>query len=719
MNRRISLEPAVLTAPSAVNHFYVVDVSGSMSSTLPKMRQHLKNRLALLVKPTDTVTIIYFSGKGQCGTVIESQVIDNLTDLSVVHQAIDRFMRPIGMTAFIDPVKLARDIAQSNYNGNPNRMTFMTDGYDNSYRSDDIVSEFLKTSEFFSSTTILEYGWYCNRELLTKISQTIGAAHIFSEDYTVLEPVIEQTFTQNAVLVREVTISGQSAVYLNTMGEMVIVNAVDGKVKIPSDINEIYVIDEQVQSYTEYDTQSLIINLFYAMTTMKTKMAWLVIFALGDRDLLNKFSNCFTKQDYSNLTQFVKAAYTSTDLIQRTAGLTIDQIDDMASVVDVLNILISGNNYLDIGHPEFKYSRIGKKTEQKEDTVVESLVEQMQSVSAADAKLIAQQIVDHEQFVPEFQPIGTSLKSLHNLVFNETRPNINLQTTQEGFVEIPLSKQKEFKLPGVFNTWITRNYNIVKDGIINTKTLPVVVDQESFDKLRAIGAIDNVVYDSSECYLIDLTKFPLLKYKDAVEQNAQQFFTKHVELQDLKAQQKVLKHLRDQLTDRGSASQYAAMYGDVAGQWLYSIGIRDYGFTPPVAAAEPANDVYMSRELSVKIKGLSSLPSISAVQAKIEKKSKLNIADIMISKWLVQYQDLLSKIGFDDAKKALLETETKHVIDKTRELQHQLNQVMYSILVGKVWFTGFDDMDNTSDTISYHGHDLQITAAVEEKPIKL
>ena len=47
-----------------VNHIFVIDCSGSMSYDLPKIRKQLKNKLPSLLKQDDTVSLVWFSGKG-------------------------------------------------------------------------------------------------------------------------------------------------------------------------------------------------------------------------------------------------------------------------------------------------------------------------------------------------------------------------------------------------------------------------------------------------------------------------------------------------------------------------------------------------------------------------------------------------------------------------------------------------------------------------------
>lgn len=718
MNQRITLSPMECKA-SGINHRFVVDTSGSMSRTLPKLRAHLKNRLAVLVKPEDTVTIVYFSGRGQSGIVVENHKVSDVSDLQQVQSAVDRFLKPMGMTAFIDPLVLVRQAINRTNNGADERLYFMTDGYDNQYNDLEIISEFQKISDAVQSITILEYGWYCNRELLSRIAQATGASHVFSEDYEELEQRVEQTFSQPATPCREVIVADNSVViYLNAVNELISVTPDGNKVKIPGDVNEIYVIPAAHDNhliYNDFDLQTLLATLYYSLKIMNTDLTWKVVLAIGDKRLLNKFSTCFTKQDYSSFAEFVKAAFINPGIVE-FGEADLNSLSSTPSVVEILETLCAGDNYIRADSVDWQYNRIGKKMVQKEDTVVNDLAEQMQSVSSVeDIKTIAKQIADHETWVPEFVADDSTRISLAKLVFSESRPNISLQTTVQGTVAIPESKVTEFGLPSVMQTWITRNYNIVKDGIINTKVLPLEIDQATHDKLVALGVIE-----SGEMHpVINLMDYPLLKYADAVDQDAPTTFYTWLKLQSLKARQKVLKYYRDQLTDTKKSAGYAALYGDEAGQWLYSIGLRDYGFTPPVAAAEPSGDVYYSRELNIKAKGLSSLPSLSAVAAKVKKGSALNAGDMLINRWVEHYEPMLEGIMSDTAKEMLIAAETKAVIAAVRDMQTQLNRIMYSIMVGKRWFVGHSVMEETSETIVFDGMKITVSAVVEQKEIKL
>jgi len=69
----------VEAVPAPVDHVIVIDVSGSMYSDLPTLRNQLKNKLASLVRDRDTVTIIWFSGRGSYGVLVRSSTCRHCT----------------------------------------------------------------------------------------------------------------------------------------------------------------------------------------------------------------------------------------------------------------------------------------------------------------------------------------------------------------------------------------------------------------------------------------------------------------------------------------------------------------------------------------------------------------------------------------------------------------------------------------------------------------
>lgn len=98
-----------LTVP--MHRVVVVDCSGSMGGELPKLRTHLKNKLASMVEPQDVMSLIWFSSKGEAGFIFQNMKISSATDLQKIHNAIDRFLVPVGLTGLKTPLEMVLKLA--------------------------------------------------------------------------------------------------------------------------------------------------------------------------------------------------------------------------------------------------------------------------------------------------------------------------------------------------------------------------------------------------------------------------------------------------------------------------------------------------------------------------------------------------------------------------------------------------------------------------------
>ena len=119
----------------SINHLIIIDVSGSMSYDLPEIRKNLKNKISNLIKgEEDTISIIWFSGRNDAGILKEEVHVNSLKQLSDLNDAIDKFLKPIGLTAFAKPLELANDVIERISKNNSKglfSLIFMTDGCSN------------------------------------------------------------------------------------------------------------------------------------------------------------------------------------------------------------------------------------------------------------------------------------------------------------------------------------------------------------------------------------------------------------------------------------------------------------------------------------------------------------------------------------------------------------------------------------------------------------
>lgn len=734
MIESLEFKNAVATAAPS-NHVIVVDISYSMYRALPEVRKHLKENLPSLVKPEDTVSVLYFSSKGDFGTVFAGRNINSTSVLSEINKLIDRFLQPSGCTGFVEPLKLAMDTARDlKKPGYVNNLAFMTDGYDNCWRSNEILDTAEKLPSAFDNITFIEYGWYCNRELLAQMAERSGATHVFAEGQVEYQKELESVLKSSVPkVVVDVPLLYTHAIYVeNGVATVLAVQADDqhpiGHVSIPESINKLWVVNPNMIDQLDNlkDIQAAYVLAFYGVYTMDADLVWASLKKTGDVRFIKQYNNCFTKQDYSN----IKIDLTQAIVDEQLRG--VDGIDynlvpaeDATTVVDVLTYLAEAGVSVVTKHPLFSYKSIGRGTVQKADDTEDKLAEQIaEAKSKEERKALALKLAEHEDWTPEFTPEDDGgIVPISNLVYNSERPNISVQTVQHGSVVVPEFVQKKYGLPEELKTFRWKNYTVVKDGIINLKTMPIVADAEVATVLGQMGV--HVFGGKDNVFIVNLESVPLVNRAMTKNISAAEFFADNVRLETLKAKQKVLKFYRDEQVGKGNAVGLATKYGKDAADFLSSIGIRDYGFSPKTAL-KAASDVYMSRELNVKIAGASSLPSIAAVLKKKAENKKLNAADMMIDKALQEYDAFVKSPAItavpESVQKQIIENwigeAAKAAINQVRALNKTLSKVVYGIVAGHGWFTDLDLEESTME-VEVDGVKYKVTAELAEKEIEI
>jgi hypothetical protein len=176
---------------TVTNHIAVIDCSGSMSYELPKIREQLKKKLPKLLKDGDTLSLIWFSGRGEFGALIEAEPVASLADLNDVNKAIDRWLRPVGLTGFKEPIVEVENLVArvAKKNKNPFSLFFMSDGCDNQWNRADVLKAVEQTAGKLASATFVEYGYYADRPLLVAMAEKAGGVHIHADAFDKFEPV--------------------------------------------------------------------------------------------------------------------------------------------------------------------------------------------------------------------------------------------------------------------------------------------------------------------------------------------------------------------------------------------------------------------------------------------------------------------------------------------------------------------------------------------------
>lgn len=700
-SQTVSTVNKVEVIPS-VHHIIVIDVSGSMWNDLPSLRTHLKNKLSTLVGEKDTVSILWFSGKGQFGILQEAVPVRSLSDLSTLHKAIDKWLQPVGLTGFKEPIQETINLINRLKKNDPSFLInffFMSDGYDNQWSKTEILKVTQELGAHVDNSVFVEYGWNCDRNLLSKMAESAGGSLVFSEHFENYQTVFDHELSKDIrggkkILVKlaEKPSLGYAFAY-DTTGNLVsyTVNE-NGEVLVPESIGEVHYFAtlNGGENNTTIDTQ-----VYFGLATLSQRMLANEIFTvlgdMGDVYLVNRFVNSFSKQDYTDFqNECISQGLDASSRFKKGINRNAVPKEDAFTILDLLQLLSDDdNNLIYPQHESFGYKRIGAGSKQRDDSV-------------------KFEISDKSKGYP-----------ISGIVFNEDRPNVSFRVKYDGVVTLP-EKRSEFNLPEKINSYIYRNYTIIRDGIVNIRKLPVSLTQRAIDVLREENIID---FDVSEgdIFVLDMSKIPVINRNMVKSVSAKDTFTKVFNLEQLKATQKVLKYYRDQYAPKKSEG-FSVVYGEDATAWLKEIGVTDYnGFNPP-SDSVPMTDVYTATEMKISIKGLSSLPSVNDVLKKMDAGKSLTLRESLLEPAIKEVKNFMdsplckNSTTKDELIKTWLKSETNNVIAQVRDAINKISRTKFAIILGHVWFNDLA-VGETTMNLSVGGKDITVTADVVEKEI--
>lgn len=631
----------------ACNHVFVVDVSGSMWNDLPQIRTALKNIISMTGKEEDTASLIWFSGRGQCGVVFENVLLSDINTINTIHQSIDRFIKPIGATGFVDPIRLAMSISIDDKK--VSSLIMMTDGYDNCSVRSQIIEESEKLKNRYSSIAFIEYGYYADRNMIASMAQAANGIHMFADGVSNYEKLLEER-TSNIAHVQNIEVkvnkAAKDCIFIE--GKRVrIVPVKEGKALVPESIDKVHSIVPKDVLSKQLSEDHLYMILFYAAKTENDKLVWDVLQVLGDVKLIRMYSNCFTKQEMSAFEKECETCAIEPDTrffegkdpfaVPDKNAPTVMELLFGLSAEDADTQLLTKSVYWD-------YKRIGRaRTSESE--------------------------------YPRFIESALGGVALKNLVFSTERPNVSIQTVVSGMVELPENEHGLGSVP----SFITRNYTIIKDGIVNVTKLPVLMNANAFEQLSSKFSNTVIERTNDKVHTVfDLAGVPVVNRGMVESVSSEKFCEAVATLQKTKAALKVVKHKLDSLGTNTKTAGMVQQYGEEAAKWLSSIGVRDYGFSKVGTTQEDASDEYEAIELSVKIAGLSSLPAINAVEKKIESGKKLNVADSLIKTFLDMY------VSESDVGKLATIRAGWEIIKK--EVEEELSNYTNALILGRKWF---------------------------------
>ncbi len=744
----VSRQQQAKPAPQPTNHIVVIDCSGSMYGDLPLIRTQLKDKLPRLIAEGDTLSLIWFSGRGEFGTLVKGEPVTTLKDLSDLNKAIDRWLKPVGLTGFKEPLEEVKRVA-SGLKGICS-LFFMSDGYDNQWHQAQILKAIEDVVPVVASSTFVEYGYYCNHPLMVAMAEKAGGALILNEDFRKYQPSFEAAMQKRPLGAKRVDIEVNADVIKGFAfaldGDALLTFKVEkGTVSVPEHLDEVWFVTPAAKGSkaTKVDfskpstaNQSVLGAAYAAVALYSQRMATDVVLGLlksiADVRLIKQFSGCFGKQKYAEFVEATTLASFDTNLRYQNGYDPSAVPDDNAfTVLDLLRIISEDDgNRLLLDSEAFKYNRIGRaRVENTEltDEEQKQVDEIEREMKVAKGKLLddlttrlASLRTGKEPLKFEASPLPEGVP-VDALVYNEERPNVSVQVRREGTVNMKSRKAGgHAKVPDVFPTFTFRNYTIIRDGLVNVETLPLTLTPETLKKLKAAAIPDSAITPAKDgSVVINLRELPIINRAMVKDTSAKELFELDYELTEARAAQKVYNtYLKDNFEKRTSEG-FKVLFGEEEANWLKEQGITDYSGFGPKGKQAAKQDVYIGKELHVALKGLSTLPTLKDVQARIAS-GKHTATSSLMAPYVQEVEDFLkSKVyakAADQPKvfKAWLEGQGSASKKKVRALLYQVSQVRMSVIVGQTWFQEFSSLDENTLTLDIKGQKVTGTVTMKE-----
>ncbi len=652
------------------HHVCVIDCSGSMSYDLPQLRQQLKSRLASLVGEHDVVSLIWFSGRNECGVLAEGERVNGVTDLSDLHKRIDRWLRPVGMTGFAEPFAMVADVVErvkATHPGHATSLLFLTDGQHNTGPRSEVMAAVQRAAGVVDAAACVAYSYYADQAMLTEIAERLGGSMVLARDFSSYAPIFEGAMQRRPTGSKRVAINvGDTVggfVFALSAGDLLTYAVTGGVATVPADLAEVAYLSPVAVGMAGGETLEVIardaarvkdllkvakptayadvFQAAYAALALygqrvQPKVTKPLLRALGDVALANAGAAAFGKQKVGEFVDMARAAAFGVGRFASGYDPAALPKPGAFTVLDLLTMLAQDpacRFFPD--HEAFVYKRITRERVDASDRFAASDVAKIQA--AADAFKVdpsgenATRVEAAIEAAKAALPVAIKFiantapadgYSMAALVPNSESPNMSIRVKRDGVAVLPAALASQHGVPQCLPTHTYSTYAVIADGILNVERLPVRLSAKMWAICQREGFALGP-YDSEAVYVLDLTRLPILNEIMVVNLMAGALLERAYRLEEVRAALKVYQATLDEIAPARAADGLAQNYGADAAAWLESVGVRDYGFSPAhTKQAAPSGDVRTVRSLKVAFAGYSTEPSVAKVRDIMTGKAK-------------------------------------------------------------------------------------------------
>lgn len=687
----------VVVKKGPVNHLWIYDRSGSMTWALPELTQQLIVLSKKLPKG-DFLSLGWFSSeRGEYNWVFKGFKITDTSDYKAMEAAIKKNSHSLGTTCFSEIITNVETVIEDlSVFSKTFTFHFFTDGYPvvSNYKKevDTVFSAIKKIKGRIHTAMYVGFGAYYNKELLSQMSEKMGAMLIhssqipeYSNTITKLVQLAENSEPREEV---ETIVAKPLCVFIVT-DQGVVTYGLDGdKVYINPQKDKgtfLYYLSSEKPNKKSWDKievstidfgdpDNVLAKALYGAALVmtqqtKTDVALEVVGKIGDKAIVDGLNNAFQVEEYGQIEEKIGTAIL--DISNRfVKGRDPNYLPppDAFCVFDMLSTLIDDEDAAFFPyHEKFQYERIGVATVSKDG-------------------------------YPKFSPDKQSKCPFNTVTWHECRLNLSVQTKVNGSVTLNAVNGKAPSVLGFSNpypTFVFRNFSFVKDGHVHIKKFYLTTSEQTYKAFKNKGIVTDDSFKADGVYAVDVSNLPVINRKIAEgKTSATELAKMTLAEQKLKAQIKSLKWLKDDVL--GEIVEKPASMTEEQAEFLQANGIQtDRGglFQPPTDREE-AKDFYMAKTFDIKLSGIATLPPVKKVMEKIAADKSRTPVEALMEEGINAWNKVKSGMKDKKASQTWFTSTLQEKQKKLKEVRQTRQKYVFSILLAKKWFDEWNSREN-------------------------
>lgn len=717
-------EDKVASKDAPIHAILLIDRSGSMYADIGRLISDVQ-QVIMEMRPQDYVSVIWYSGEGQTGTILTGASTSNPASICGV---LDKFKSTVGCTCFSEALGETKQLIANLKSMCANFVAIMfTDG-------EPVVFKRTEKQEMEKSLAIVDemkndlialytvgYRQYYNKTFLTSLAEkTALGKHIHTDNIKKFLSLCKKLLEESGACVGErieikanggtiwylgesgataysqnqlvINLSGNDTVMIEGNAQTVTINGQDYPV---TGMQEVTLSDDEINTFGY-------LKAFRLAVAGNMKEAKNVCKALGDKALIDEMNNAFTNAEKQQIITKLEACIFDATKRFAKGKVKNDYVPDPNAfcVFDLFRILSGDEANRFIPPVPEKYKRIGVKMKD--------------AVECMDAE---------GQPMKPFVKYGRQHPTFERLTLKSGAGNLSLGYALKGVLKIGYGdKEKSLSIEGkkIQKVKLQQTNTFVKDGALNIKTFKALVTDETYKILlekqkqagkKFMSKVEEDYHYNDEIFTkvtFKLEKLPVIN-PSYVSLDDNQFAALVVKEQTLKAQQTFLNFLMKTDEVRETVA-YASVFDGFTSEQVAFLqehyGLRkdgSYSGGKRTKDQDGEVDYFYSRQVNWQTQGYGSAGKISDVIAKIAAGKNLNQPESVIKEL---YEQLKSSGAISEQCVVLdtdaVKTLTRQVKNELSEMKYKMSTTCMALFLNGEWFPEFKNEPAGSDKYTYH-----------------